>query len=172
LSRGHGQGGGSDSNVDGREGDGEKPEADNKNKEKPRDKKTANLSKKADTSGGDSDSDSEPVDNADDSCEPVSDIDSDPSGSGSNEGDNTSESVSDNEAITAVQIVAEYWGPLSGKRKYHQRIYDIELSDSTSVRVVGADRKKPKLDQDNNNFYSEVIRAWRVEHPEPPLPGS
>ena len=67
-------------------------------------------------------------------------------------------------------IEREYWGPTSGQHKYTQRLFRVKLSGGSRETLVAQDLVDalPGVPFEDNPFYSDCLRAWREQHPNPP----
>lgn len=74
------------------------------------------------------------------------------------------------ESLVAKRIIREYWGPARGHQKYTQRLFRVEFSDGSTEILVAEDLvdSLPGEAFEQNDFYAEVLRAWRTEHTAPP----
>ena len=76
------------------------------------------------------------------------------------------------EASQPVHILKEFWGPKGrGRNRYAQRIFQVLLADGSKVNCVAEDVVNGWDEPfEENEFYSAVLRDWRLEHGKPPRP--
>ena len=73
--------------------------------------------------------------------------------------------------LVAVRMLSERWGPPSGRGKFSQRVFRVEFSDGSVQTLVAEDIQDPlphDVPLEQNEFYTDVLRAWRVLHPSVP----
>lgn len=74
----------------------------------------------------------------------------------------------DGTEIMPLRVVAETWGPTSGRTKYHQRYLHVEFSDGETLRLVAQDlhptSSTPSVLVEVNPFYQQVVEQWRSIH--------
>jgi hypothetical protein len=70
-----------------------------------------------------------------------------------------------------LRVVAETWGPTSGRSKFHQRYLHVEFSNGETVLLVAEDlhptSSTPSRLVESNPFYTHVVHQWRQVNPHP-----
>jgi hypothetical protein len=80
--------------------------------------------------------------------------------------------VTEDRAVPLL-VVAETWGPTTGRSKFHQRYLHVQFSDGATLPLVAEDlhptRLTPSSLVESNPFYTCVVDQWRLVHPHPVL---
>ena len=72
-----------------------------------------------------------------------------------------------------MRILREHWGPASGKKAFSQRLFVVLFADKKTLTLVAED-VVDGFDEpfETNQFYSSILREWRLRHAAPPRPNA
>ncbi len=70
-----------------------------------------------------------------------------------------------------VGIVKEFWGPLRGRGRFCQRLFQVLFEDGTKETLVAEDLLDGCAEPfEDNKFYANILQTWRLAHAKAPRP--